>query len=140
MNRNKILLVNNANNVIEDTGIVTQYTYTGSTSVLPTFTPTDYNYTISDTTNDDGSTTRTIYSIDSVYPTKCVLSSEYIISIGYYRLSETENIDMSKAFSSCYNMVNLNLSMLNTSKCESFSEMCKDCRNVINLDLSNFDM
>lgn len=134
-----MLLANNVN-IIEDTGIVTQYTYTGSTSVLPTFTPTDYNYTISDTTNGDGSTTRTIYSVDSVYPTKCVLSSEYIISIGYYRLSETENIDMSKAFSSCYNMVNLNLSMLNTSKCESFSEMCKDCRNVINLDLSNFDM
>ena len=140
MNRNKILLVNNANNIIEDTGIVTQYTYTGSTSILPTFTPENYSYTISDVTNSDGSTTRTIYSVDSVYPTKCVLSSKYITSIDYYRLSETENIDMTRAFSSCYNMVSLNLSMLNTSNCASFTEMCKDCRNVINLDLSNFDM
>lgn len=31
-----MLLANNVN-IIEDTGIVTQYTYTGSTSVLPTF-------------------------------------------------------------------------------------------------------
>ena len=140
MNRNKILLTNNTTSVIEDTGIVTQYTYTGSNSILPTFTPTDYNYTVSDVANSDGSTTRTIYSVDSVYPTKCVLSSKYITSIDYYRLSETEGIDMTGAFSKCYNMVNLNLSMLNTSKCTSFSEMCKDCRNVINLDLSNFDM
>lgn len=140
MNRNKILLVNNTNNIIEDTDIVTQYTYTGSTSILPTFTPEDYNYTVSDVTNSDGSTTRTIHSVDSVYPTKCVLSSRYITSIDYYRLSETENIDMTRAFASCYNMVSLNLSMLNTSNCFSFTEMCKDCRNVINLDLSNFDM
>ena len=140
MNRNKILLVNNTANVIEDTGIVTQYTYTGSTSILPTFTPENYSYTISDVANSDGSTTRTIYSVDSVYPTKCVLSSRYITSIDYYRLSETENIDMTRAFASCYNMVKLNLSMLNTSNCFSFTEMCKDCRNVINLDLSNFDM
>ena len=140
MNRNKILLVNNTANVIEDTGIVTQYTYTGSTPILPTFTPENYNYTISDVTNSDGSTTRTIYSVDSVYPTKCVLSSKYITSIDYYKLSETENIDMTRAFASCYNMVKLNLSMLNTSNCASFTEMCKDCRNVINLDLSNFDM
>ena len=66
MNRNKILLVNNTNSPIEDTGIVTQYTYTGSTSILPTFTPTNYAYTISDVTNSDGSTTRTIYSKGSV--------------------------------------------------------------------------
>ena len=136
MNRNKILLVNN----IEDTGIVTQYTYTGSKSILPTFTPEGYNYTVSDVANSDGSTTRTIYSVDFVYPTKCVLSSKYITSIDYYRLSETEAIDMTRAFSSCYNVVNINLSMLNTSKCASFTEMCKDCRKVINLDLSNFDM
>lgn len=136
MNRNKILLVNN----IEDTGIVTQYTYTGSTAILPTFTPEDYNYTVNDVTNSDGSTTRTIYSVDSVYPTKCVLSSRYITSIDYYKLSETEAIDMTRAFSSCYNVVNINLSMLNTSNCASFTEMCKDCRSVINLDLSNFDM
>ena len=140
MNRNKILLVNNTASVIEDTGIVTQYTYTGSTSILPTFTPENYSYTVSDVANSDGSTTRTIYSVDSVYPTKCVLSSKLITSIDYYRLSETENIDMTRAFASCYNMVKLNLSMLNTSKCASFTEMCKDCRNVINLDLSNFDM
>lgn len=140
MNRNKILLVNNTANVIEDTGIITQYTYTGSTSILPTFTPEGYNYTVSDVTNSDGSTTRTIYSVDFVYPTKCVLSSKQITSIDYYRLSETENIDMTRAFSSCYNVVNINLSMLNTSNCASFTEMCKDCRNVINLDLSNFDM
>lgn len=140
MNRNKILLVNNTANVIEDTGIVTQYTYKGSTSILPTFTPEGYSYTVSDVTNNDGSTTRTIYSVDSVYPTKCVLSSKYITSIDYYKLSETEHIDMTRAFSSCYNVVNINLSMLNTSNCVSFTEMCKDCRNVINLDLSNFDM
>ena len=140
MNRNKILLVNNTASIIEDTGIVTQYTYTGSTSILPTFTPTDYNYTVSDVTNSDGSTTRTIYSVDSVYPTKCVLSSRYITSIDYYKLSETETIDMTQAFMSCYNMVSLNLSMLNTSRCLSFTEMCKDCKSVINLDLSNFDM
>ena len=140
MNRTKILLVNNTANVIEDTGIVTQYTYTGNTSILPTFTPENYNYTVSDVANSDGSTTRTIYSVDSVYPTKCVLSSKNITSIDYYRLSETENIDMTRAFASCYNMVTLNLSMLNTSNCASFTEMCKDCRNVINLDLSNFDM
>lgn len=140
MNRNKILLVNNTTNVIENIGIVTQYTYTGSTSILPTFTPTDYNYTVSDVTNSDGSTTRTIYSVDSVYPTKCVLSSKYITSIDYYKLSETEIIDMSNAFSNCYNVANINLSMLNTSKCFSFTEMCKDCRNITNLDLSNFDM
>lgn len=127
-------------NVIEDKGIVTQYTYTGSTEILPVFTPTDYSYTVSDVTNSDGSTTRTIYSVDSVYPTKCVLSSSNITSIDYYKLSETEAIDMTQAFISCYNMVNLNLSMLNTSNCASFTEMCKDCRNVINLDLSNFDM
>ena len=127
-------------NVIEDKGIVTQYTYTGSTEILPVFTPTDYNYTVSDVTNSDGSTTRTIYSVDSVYPTKCVLSSKDITSIDYYKLSETEAIDMTQAFISCYNMVNLNLSMLNTSNCVSFTEMCKDCRSVINLDLSNFDM
>lgn len=140
MNRNKILLANNTASIIEDTGIVTQYTYKGSTSILPTFTPENYSYTVSDVANSDGSTTRTIYSVDSVYPTKCVLSSKYITSIDYYKLSETENIDMTRAFSSCYNMVNLNLSMLNTSNCASFTEMCKDCRNVINLDLSNFDM
>ena len=140
MNRNKILLINNTASVIEDTGIVTQYTYTGNTGVLPTFTPTDYNYTVSDVTNSDGSTTRTIYSVDSVYPTKCALSSKYITSIDYYRLSETENIDMTRAFASCYNMVSLNLSMLNTSNCFSFTEMCKDCRMVTNLDLSNFNM
>lgn len=107
MNRNKILLVNNTTNVIENIGIVTQYTYTGSTSILPTFTPTDYNYTVSDVTNSDGSTTRTIYSVDSVYPTKCVLSSKYITSIDYYKLSETEIIDMSNAFSNCYNVANI---------------------------------
>lgn len=140
MNRNKILLVNNTANVIEDTGIVTQYTYTGSTSILPTFTPENYSYTVSDVANSDGSTTRTIYSVDSVYPTKCALSSKYITSIDYYKLSETEAIDMTRAFSSCYNVANINLSMLNTSNCASFTEMCKDCRNVINLDLSNFDM
>ena len=33
-----MLLVNNTASVIEDTGIVTQYTYTGSTAILPTFT------------------------------------------------------------------------------------------------------
>lgn len=140
MNRNKILLANNSANTIEDTGIITQYTYTGSTDVLPSFTPTDYKYTISDVTNTDGSTTRTIYSVDSVYPTKCALSSKLITSIDYYKLSETEKIDLSNAFSGCYNVVNINLSMLNTSNCASFSEMCKDCRNVINLDLSNFNM
>ena len=127
-------------NVIEDKGIVTQYTYTGSTEILPVFTPTDYNYTVSDVTNSDGSTTRTIYSVDSVYPTKCVLSSKDITSIDYYKLSETETIDMTQAFISCYNVTNINLSMLNTSNCLSFTEMCKDCRSVINLDLSNFDM
>ena len=140
MNRNKILLVNNTTSPIEDTGIVTQYTYTGSTSILPTFTPTDYNYTVSDVTNSDGSTTRTIYSVDSVYPTKCKLNSSAITSIDYYKLSETETIDMTQAFSGCYNVTNINLSMLNTSNCLSFSEMCKDCKSVVNLDLSNFDM
>lgn len=139
MNRSKILLANNIK-VIEDKGIVTQYTYNGSTSVLPSFTPTDYKYTVSDVTNNDGSTTRTIYSVDSVYPTKCTLSSKAITSIDYYKLSETENIDLSQAFSGCYNVTNINLSMLNTSNCTSFSEMCKDCKNVVGLDLSNFDM
>ena len=134
-----MLLANNVN-IIEDTGIVTQYTYTGSTSVLPTFTPTDYNYTISDTINSNGSTTRTIYSINSVYPTKCRLSSSSITSIDYYRLSETETIDLTNAFYGCYNVLTINLSMLNTSNCYSFSEMCKDCRKIVTLDLSNFDM
>ena len=134
-----MLLANNVN-IIEDTGIVTQYTYTGSNDVLPTFTPTDYNYTISDTTNGDGSTTRTIYSIDSVYPTKCRLSSSAITSIDYYRLSETETIDLTNAFYGCYNVLTINLSMLNTSNCYSFTEMCKDCRKIVTLDLSNFDM
>lgn len=127
-------------NVIEDKGIITQYTYTGSTEILPVFTPTDYSYTVSDVTNSDGSTTRTIYSVDSIYPTKCVLSSRYITSIDYYKLSETETIDLTGAFSGCYNLTNINLSMLNTSNCASFTEMCKDCRSVVNLDLSNFDM
>ena len=139
MNRNKILLVNNVN-VIEDEGIVTQYTYTGSTSLLPSFTPTDYKYTVSDVTNSDGSTTRTIHSVDSVYPTRCVLSSRYITSIDYYKLSETENISLQGAFNSCYNMNSVNLSMLDTSKCFSFTEMFKDCRGITDLDLSNFDM
>lgn len=140
MNRNKILLANNNVNIIEDKDIVTQYTYMGSTDILPSFTPTDYKYTVSDITNSDGTTTRTIYSVGSVYPTKCVLSSRYITSIDYYKLSEIEKIDLSQAFSSCYAVTKINLSMLNTSNCASFSEMCKDCREVISLDLSNFNM
>lgn len=139
MNRNKILLANNIN-VIEDKGVVTQYTYNGSTSVLPSFTPTDYKYTVSDVTNIDGSTTRTIHSVDSVYPTKCVLSSRYITSIDYYKLSETEDISLQGAFNSCYNLNSINLSMLDTSNCKSFTEMFKDCRSITDLDLSNFDM
>lgn len=134
-----MLLANNVN-VAERVGIVTQYTYTGYESILPIFTPEDYKYIISDTANSDGSTTRTIYSINSVYPTKCKLNSTYITSIDYYRLSETETIDLSDAFNGCYNVVTINLSMLNTSNCASFSQMFKDCKKVVTLDLSNFDM
>ena len=146
--------------------IIAKYKFTTSVDTLPTFN-TDYTYTVSDTVNEDGTTTRIITNEDDTVPT----------SISFYNktgLLEVYELDISgltsfaSMFAGCNNVTTLpdmtgwctnkitslnsmfyrcnilpsviGLNTWDTSNVTNTSTMFRNCNMIKEIDMSGWDM
>ena len=154
--------------------LVAVYTVTTGRNKLPKINGTlltsasnKYRYSVKDTDNGDGTTTRRLYSNEIINTLafgsgatalgKGILSIDYIDvsninsikdmfkncrdlkSVNLSNFNELKVTDMSEMFYGCSSLTSLDVSKLNMSNVTNISHMFSGCRSLTSLDLSNFD-
>ena len=128
------------NNFISNSSLkITTYTFTGE-GVIPTFNE-GYSYDFNDTMNEDGSTTRTIFNSENVYPTLISFQNLTTITDISYLASDDTLSTCNSMFMSCENLKSINLKNLNTSNVTDMSQMFyKDNSLEGELDVSSLNV
>ena len=142
--------------------VIAKYTYTGTTSILPTFNSGYTDYVYSSVTNSDSSTTRTIKSfslpttlnftskttVTKVDRVKTdALTTMYRMFYGCTALTEvnesnwnTSNVtNMQQVFYNCSALIKTKPLKFDTSKVTTMQAMFRGCSKLTSLDLSSFD-
>ena len=119
--------------------IIAKYKFTTSIDTLPTFN-TDYTYIVSDTINEDGTTTRTIINEDDTVPT----SMGFINKTGLlemYELDISGLTSFANLFNGCENLTTIHgHEDWDTSKISKFNAAFQSCKKLQSLDMTNWDV
>lgn len=146
--------------------IIAKYKFTTSVDTLPTFN-TDYTYTVSDTVNEDGTTTRIIVNENDIVPTsirfnnKTGLLEVYELDVsgltsfvgmfeGCNKVTKLPDMtgwctnkitSLNSMFYRCNNLSSvIGLNTWDTSNVTNTSTMFRNCNNIKNIDMSGWDM
>ena len=154
--------------------LVAVYTFTTGKNKLPIVNGTsltsdsnNYKYSVKDTNNGDGTTTRRLYSNEIINTLefggstsavgRYILSIDYIdvsninstkdmfknctdlISVNLSNFDKLKVTDMSMMFFYCISLTALDVSKFNTSQVTDMSNMFSYCNSLTSLDVSNFD-
>lgn len=119
--------------------IIAKYKFTTSIDTLPTFN-TDYTYTVSDTVNEDGTTTRTIINEDDTAPTSMRFTSGTGL-LEVYELDISGLTSFANLFNGCENLTTIHgHENWDTSKITSFNATFQTCKKLQSLDMTNWDV
>lgn len=146
--------------------IIAKYKFTTSIDTLPTFN-TGYTYVVSDTINEDGTTTRTIINDQDTVPTSIRFSSKtgllevYELDVsgltsfvgmfeGCNKVTKLPDMtgwctnkitSLNSMFYRCNNLSSvIGLNTWDTSNVTNTSTMFRNCNSIKNIDMSGWDM
>ena len=124
---------------IDTAMIIAKYKFTTGVDTLPTFN-TGYTYIVSDTINEDGTTTRIITNEDDIVPTSISFNSKTglleILEIDISGLTSFSDL-----FNGCENLTTIHgHEDWNTSKITSFNATFQSCKKLQSLDMTNWDV
>ena len=118
--------------------IIAKYKFTTSIDTLPTFN-TGYTYVVSDTVNEDGTTTRTIINEDDIAPTSMRFTSKGLLEV--YELDISGLTSFSNLFNGCEQLTTIHgHEDWDTSKITSFNTAFQSCKKLQSLDMTNWDV
>ena len=119
--------------------VVAKYKFTTSVDTLPTFN-TGYTYTVSDTANGDGTTTRTIVNEQNTVPTSMTFNSKTGL-LEVYELNISGLTSFSDLFNGCEELTTIHgHEDWDTSKITSFNSTFQSCKKLQSLDMTNWDV
>ena len=119
--------------------IIAKYKFTTSVDTLPTFN-TDYTYTVSDTVNEDGTTTRIITNEQNIVPTSINFTNKTEL-LEVFELDISGLTSFSNLFSGCVKLTTIHgHENWDTTKVTSFNDAFKACRKLQSLDMTNWNV
>ena len=144
--------------------VIAKYKFTTSVDTLPTFNA-DYTYIVSDTVNEDGTTTRTITNEQDTAPTTISFNGKTgLLEVLFLDMSNISNAlrmfngcsaltiigdtsnwnvgkvtNMSYMFNGCSKLTSLGITNFDTSQCTTMQNMFSGCSSLTSLDVSNFN-